>query len=189
MGVVIDSEEGVEAYARALQENEPYDLITMDILMPDADGQQALREIRSIEKERVFSPYRRVKVIMISGLDDSEELHDAFFLGEAVGYFVKPINHSALPREIEKLGVPLPSASKHCQEKQRIHALGASGDVRIARKQTAHRHPLSEKFHGKYCLGSPAGRSGGNAAGAGQKPRFWMKHSSRGREMPACETA
>ena len=105
--VATDGEEGVEAYAQALQEGEPYDLITMDILMPNVDGQQALREIRSIEKERGFGPDRQVKVIMISGLDDSEELHDAFFLGEAASYIVKPINHSALLQEIEKLGIPL----------------------------------------------------------------------------------
>lgn len=106
--VVTDGEEAVEAFSRALKEGEPYSLITMDILMPNVDGQQALREIREIEKERGIAKESGTRVIMISGLDNSEELHDAFFLGEATGYIVKPINHSALLQEIAKLGVVLP---------------------------------------------------------------------------------
>jgi len=106
--VATDGEEGVEAFLRALKEGEPYALITMDILMPNIDGQQALREIRQIEKERGIPPEEQAKVIMISGLDNSEELHDAFFLGEATSYIVKPINHVVLLQEIEKLGVELP---------------------------------------------------------------------------------
>ena len=106
--VATDGEEGVEAFSRALKEGEPYSLVTMDILMPNIDGQQALREIRQIEKENGISTEKQARVIMISGLDNSEELHDAFFLGEATGYMVKPINHAVLPQEIAKLGIPLP---------------------------------------------------------------------------------
>jgi two-component system chemotaxis response regulator CheY len=110
--VAMDGEEGVEAFSRSLKEGEPYSLITMDILMPNIDGQQALREIRQIEKERDVPPAQQARIIMISGLDDSKELHDAFFLGEATSYIVKPINHKVLLQEIEKLGVSLGAAVK-----------------------------------------------------------------------------
>lgn len=105
--VAIDGEEAVEAFSQALKSGEPYDLITLDILMPNVDGQKALREIREIEKESGTEPGSQVKIIMISGLDDSEELHDAFFLGEATSYIVKPINKSLLLQEVEKLGISL----------------------------------------------------------------------------------
>jgi two-component system chemotaxis response regulator CheY len=47
---------------------------------------------------------------MISGLDDSKELHDAFFLGEATSYIVKPIRRQLLLDEITSLGIELDQA-------------------------------------------------------------------------------
>lgn len=106
--VATDGDEAVNAFQRSVEENEPYALITLDILMPNVDGQQALREIREIEKEHGIGAERQVRIIMISGLDDSEQLHDAFFLGEATSYIVKPINHTVFLQEVEKLGITLP---------------------------------------------------------------------------------
>lgn len=105
--VATDGEEGIEAFRSALRDGEPYDVITLDILMPNIDGQQALREIREIEKEQAIPSERAAKIIMLTGLDDSEEVHDAFFLGDATSYIVKPIRKKLLLDEISKLGVTL----------------------------------------------------------------------------------
>lgn len=105
--VATDGEEAVAAFQAALRDNDPYDLITLDIIMPNADGQQALREIREIEKELEIPQEKAVKIIMLTGLDDSQEVHDAFFLGTATSYIIKPIRRQLLLDEIRRLGLHL----------------------------------------------------------------------------------
>lgn len=108
--VAVDGEEGVEAFRAALKEGDPFDLVSLDILMPNLDGQQALREIREIEKELGVTQDRLAKVIMITGLDDSQEVHDAFFLGDATSFIVKPIRKAILLEEVRSLGLDLEKA-------------------------------------------------------------------------------
>ena len=105
--VATDGEEGVLAFHQALKENEPYQLITLDLVMPNSDGQQALREIREIEKEMGIAQKDGVKIIVVSGLDDNQEIHDAFFLGNATSYMMKPVRRQILLEEVENLGLPL----------------------------------------------------------------------------------
>ncbi|MGE4299693.1 MAG: response regulator [Desulfovibrionaceae bacterium] len=107
--IAVDGEEGVDAFRSAFKEEEPYDLICLDILMPNLDGQQALREIREIEKEMDVPLEKAARIIMITGLDDSREVHDAFFLGDATSYIVKPIRKQVLLDEVRALGLPLPA--------------------------------------------------------------------------------
>ncbi len=110
--VAADGEEGVEAFRTALKDGEPYDVITLDIMMPNMDGQDTLREIREIEKEVGIPAEKAAKVIMISGLDDSKEVHDAFFLGHAISYMVKPIRKQTLLDEIQSMGVTLEKSAE-----------------------------------------------------------------------------
>ena len=48
----VNGKEAVEAVRNALETVEPYNLICLDIMMPEMDGQQALREIRDMEEAR-----------------------------------------------------------------------------------------------------------------------------------------
>ena len=57
------------------------DAVTMDIIMPDVDGIQGLKEILAFDKQ--------AKVIMISAIDQRDSLTDAIRNG-ATDYVVKP---------------------------------------------------------------------------------------------------
>ena len=62
--VTVDGMEAVDAFMMALEDEEPYDLVCLDIMMPVMDGYQALMGIRNLEKERNIPENERVKIIM-----------------------------------------------------------------------------------------------------------------------------
>lgn len=103
--IAVNGDEAIFAFRRAWKEEKPYDLICLDLVMPEIDGQKALREIRSIEKEMGVDSGRQAKVIITTVLDNSKETHDAFFLGGATSYMVKPIDESMMMAELRKLGL------------------------------------------------------------------------------------
>lgn len=102
--IAVNGEEAVFAFKKALDERQPYDLICMDLVLPEMDGQQALREIRALEQE-CSGRRTETKVIVTSMLDDRKETHDAFFLGGAASYLVKPIEEKALLEELRNLNL------------------------------------------------------------------------------------
>ncbi|MEO5350543.1 MAG: response regulator [Magnetococcus sp. YQC-3] len=89
---------GVEAVAKfsaALPGPGKFDLVLMDIEMPEMDGQQALKMIRMMEK-RVYGPTlstnRYACIIMITSLDDPQNLIESYKSGKCNGYLTKPVD-------------------------------------------------------------------------------------------------
>lgn len=99
-----DGNQAVEAFEEALDFGRPYDLICLDVMMPDMDGHEALTAIRRIEAERGIGGLDGVKVIMTTALDDSTTIFGSFREG-CEAYVVKPIAKDKLMAEIDKLGL------------------------------------------------------------------------------------
>lgn len=106
----VNGVEAVEAFQLAVDRNEPYDLICMDIMMPGMNGQEALERIRRLEKQIGVRQVDEVKVIMVTALGDPKSVIDAYYDGGATAYVVKPIEHRKLIEEIRKLGLDIGSA-------------------------------------------------------------------------------
>ncbi len=66
-----NGEDAVEAFAKALADDRPYDMITLDINMPKMDGHEVRKKIREIEKERNISGENRAKILMVSAERDA----------------------------------------------------------------------------------------------------------------------
>ncbi len=87
-----------------MEDNEPYDLICLDIMMPNMDGREALKAIRQIEHEHGINGLDGVKVIMTTALGDSKSVIGSFREG-CEAYIVKPVEKTKLLEEMEKLGL------------------------------------------------------------------------------------
>ncbi|MHC4104685.1 MAG: response regulator [Planctomycetota bacterium] len=102
--VAVNGAETIEAFKKALDEGQPYDLICLDIMLPEMNGHLALKEIYQIEREYGISDSGGVKVIMTTAIDDPEDIINAFKEG-CKAYIVKPITNEKLFAEMRKLGL------------------------------------------------------------------------------------
>lgn len=102
--VTVDGMEAIDAFMMALEEDDPYDLVCLDVMMPIMDGYQALKNIRDIEKEKHVTPDRQAKVIMTTALNEEKNVKKAFELGCTV-YCAKPIDMEKLKGMLDKLGL------------------------------------------------------------------------------------
>lgn len=102
--IAVNGHEAVEAVRQALDEAQPYDLICLDIMMPEMNGHKALEAIRRLEKEHGIGGLDGVKVIMTTALDNSKNIIGAFRKG-CEAYIVKPIRKEKLFEQMEKLGL------------------------------------------------------------------------------------
>ncbi|MDR9502367.1 MAG: response regulator [Desulfurivibrionaceae bacterium] len=101
----MDGKEAVNAYRRALAENDPYNLICLDIMMPNMDGQETLLRIRDLEKEHGIGGSDMVKVIMTTALNDPKSIMTAMVKGSCDGYLVKPIQRGTLLAKLREIGL------------------------------------------------------------------------------------
>jgi two-component system, chemotaxis family, chemotaxis protein CheY len=94
-----DGLEAVAEIARSLAENQPFDLITLDIMMPELDGKQTLKLIRKLEAR--FGVTRGAKIAMTSAMDDKVTIFGSF-RDQADLYFIKPLKLSQVLDELRK---------------------------------------------------------------------------------------
>jgi len=102
--VAVNGAEAVQAVEESLNTGQPYDLICLDIMMPQMDGIEALKHIRQLEQDRGIGGLDGVKVIMTTVKDQSSDIFGAFDTG-CEAYIVKPVKKEKLVKEITNLGL------------------------------------------------------------------------------------
>ena len=107
----MNGNEAVDACVDALTTGHPYHLICLDIMMPEMDGQAALKHIRAAEERMGILSHRGAKIVMVTALDDLQDILDAFS-GLCDGSLVKPIDGTRLLKLLGqfKLCDPAPKA-------------------------------------------------------------------------------
>jgi two-component system chemotaxis response regulator CheY len=104
--VAINGREALEAVEAGIKSGEHYDLICLDIMMPEMDGHESLQRIRNLEAADGMDVGMGARIIMTTSLEDSKNIREAFS-GSADGYVVKPIEKKKLIQTLSDLGLEL----------------------------------------------------------------------------------
>ncbi|NTU60494.1 MAG: response regulator [Deltaproteobacteria bacterium] len=104
--VAVNGHEALRAFEMARNEGKPYDLICLDIMMPEMDGTETLRRIREMELESGVEGLAGVKVIMTTALSDFESIMTSF-RNQCEAYLVKPISRPALLDKVREIGLQI----------------------------------------------------------------------------------
>jgi len=102
--LVDNGAEAITTYAAAQRSGEPFSLVCIDILMPHMDGFNTLRSIRELEKAFLPNGADKLKVIMVTALDDTDNIHQAYSLG-CDAYLMKPYTLQQVDDTLKTLGL------------------------------------------------------------------------------------
>lgn len=86
----------VDAVRLALEEKDPYQLICLDIRMPEMDGTNALKQIRAMETLHGINLGKNsAKIVMITSVDEHASIFQTF-RENCDGYLIKPVRKNEL---------------------------------------------------------------------------------------------
>lgn len=98
--VAVDGVEALDAIRAAREGNASYDVICLDIMLPELDGREALKKLRQEESENGIEGLDGIKVVMVTGLSDKDNILGAFREG-CEAYIVKPFSPEDLINKLK----------------------------------------------------------------------------------------
>ena len=100
----VDNGQGaIDVFNKELSQGNAFDLITLDINMPDMGGEEVLIAIREIEKNNNIPNDKLVKILMVTSESDKEKVIACHSAG-CDDYIIKPFNIETIQQKIEQFG-------------------------------------------------------------------------------------
>ena len=94
----------VRAFTEAIENGGRYDLVTLDISLPDMDGTTVLRMIRDLEKGNAIPEEQRAKVLMVTSHGDQTTVMSSISAG-CDDYIKKPFTLERILQKLQKIGL------------------------------------------------------------------------------------
>ena len=103
---VVDSgSAALEAFKASWRDGAPFNLITLDILMPEMDGTEALFLVKQAEEEMGIPEQQRTKIVMVTSMTDKDSIANAVSAG-CDGYIMKPFDREKILDKLEEFRNP-----------------------------------------------------------------------------------
>ncbi|MBN2722530.1 MAG: response regulator [Deltaproteobacteria bacterium] len=99
-----NGEQAISFFRKSLEQREHYNLVCLDIEMPQASGHEVLTQIRKLEKENGIEGIFKTRVIMTTASHGEDDVVNAY-LGECDAYILKPVVKKVIFERMRELGL------------------------------------------------------------------------------------
>jgi len=98
--------EAISVFEKALVEKQPYQLVTLDISMPDTDGLEVLNRFRQLENDYDVPDEKKTKIVMVTSQTERDSILSA--IAESCSdYIIKPFERVKIAERLKRLGIDL----------------------------------------------------------------------------------
>ena len=94
----------IKAFTKAYDDGKPYQLVCLDIMMPDMNGHDVLIHLRNYENDLNVGGLSGARILMTTALGDAKNVVRAF-KEQCEGYLVKPVTREKLSKKLSELGL------------------------------------------------------------------------------------
>ncbi len=91
-------------FQKALANQTPYDLISLDLGLPDCDGLDILIRMRSLEKELKIPPSNRARILVVTAKSDKETIVSCA-RAKCDGFIGKPFERDVIIKQLARIGM------------------------------------------------------------------------------------
>lgn len=96
--------EAVQLFMLAHENKTPYDVVFMDVMMPELDGHLATEQIRAFERKMGITG-KESAIFMVTCLDSHDNICKAFFHDYCTDYITKPVNMQKILDKMREYGL------------------------------------------------------------------------------------
>jgi putative nucleotidyltransferase with HDIG domain len=121
----------IRGVKNALKRRDPFDLITIDIDLPDMDGRQVSLEIRKTEKELSIAGQESAVILMVTSRADEKSVKTSFVAG-CNAFVVKPFNLDTVVKALVKTRLKSKLSSEGQNEQKSVNPI----DIILRRLET-----------------------------------------------------
>ncbi len=92
------------AFTQSLKNKDTYDLVSLDVSMPDMDGTQVLAMMRKVEKDMGIEKANQAKILMVTAQSNMETVKTCIMSG-CNDYVIKPFTKEMVAQKLKKFGM------------------------------------------------------------------------------------